>query len=226
MTTGLTLYEASKFTIEVSNDGSKWLELIGASAWTPSGGEAESREVDAFKRSARVTGNVGIPTFEVDAVAPAVGTQAWALVLDAYINSTLLQFRGTFDESVVAASVAGRTAAISAAGAVTFAGTGEHPFAAMLEGQAVKIGGDDYTISEIAGAIAAATASVTVYPVPDSAVAAAAYSIVVPQRRQSLSNVRVGVAGNFTVTTGAELASAMTLNPQTRPTGFELVNGP
>ena len=225
-TNRLTLYEASNFMIEVSSDGSTWHELIGASAWTPSGGEADSREVDAFGRSARVTGNLGVPTYEVDAAAPAVGTAGWTIVYNAYIGSSLLQFRGTFSEVLVAAEVSGRTAAITTAGAVTLAGSGTHPLAAITEGQAFKIGGKDYRISAISGTIAAATNSITVYPAPGSAVAAADYTLVVPSIRESVSNARVGVAGNFTVTTGAELATALTINPQGRSAGFQLVNPP
>ena len=219
-TTGLTLYEASKFVFETSNGGSAWHELVGASAATPSGGEADSREVDAFKRSARVTGSIGIPTYEVDAVAPALGTTGWDMVYNAYINSTVLQFRGTFEEVVVAALVSGRTAGIAAnTGVVTFGGSGTHPYASMIEGQALKIGGVDYTIDTINGEDVTVTRKGT-------AVTAAAYTLVIPSRRQLLANCRIGVAGNFTVTTGSELASALTINPQTRPTPYALVNAP
>ena len=216
-TTGLVLYEASKFTLWASNDGSAWHEMIGASAVTPSGGEADSREVDAFKRSARVTGSIGIPTYEVDAVAPALGTTAWDLVFNAYINSTVLQFRAEFDEVEVAALVAGRTAALAATGIVTFAGTGEHPRGSIIEGQALKIGNAYYVVDTVSDA-----SPPVIKTTHRAAVAAGDYSLVVPRRRQTIANARVGVAGNFTVATGAELASALTINPQTRPTGYEL----
>lgn len=225
MAGGLTIYEASKFKIELSADGTTWLELVGASAWTPAGGEAESREVDAFGRQARITGAVGIPTLEVDAVAPAVMTEAWALAVQAYKNSTILQFRGTFEEVVVQAlkTANADTAAIATTGVVTFAGGGMPDFSSTSfnEGLAIKIGGKDYPVSRISEA-----GVPSVYPTPGSAVAAAVYAVVIPSIRQGPFTARLGVAGNFTVATGGDLASAMTINPTGQIPDYALVNPP
>ena len=104
-------------------------------------------------------------------------------------SGALLRFRTTSKaEQILLAttSVAEKSAAITTAGVVTFAGTAPIDYdAEFAVGHVLVIGGNDYVVNRITSGT-----QVTVDPSPAGAVVASAFSIKLPEHSPGIAAVR------------------------------------
>ena len=207
---GLVTYPSENVKVEVSSDGTMWAEVPGISDYTESGGEAPTREVVAFQGTKQSVGKPRPQTIELTATAPVLLHPTWKLITNAYRNNLTINVRVDFPDQILRSiSPSGTTAAISAAGAVTFAGPDEsRPDFTKDDfnvGDAIRIGNVDYLV------VSAATATSVMVVAPSSGITATVYSIVTPPIRIGPYLARVSTAGNRSLASESDLSTSVSL---------------
>ena len=212
----LTLVPSEGARVQVSTDGSNWMDVPGVASYTVSGGEAPTRTVTAFEGTAQVTGRPQPQTIELDATAPVLAHPAWTTMYSAFQNGNILNFRLITEEVEVREASAGNTLGIATTGIVTFAaatGSTAPDFTgnSFNVGMALKVGTGNSAVYHLVSKVTTAGV-VTVSPAPGSAVAPnTQYAIVVPRTRQGPFTARVTTSSNISLASEADLASNASL---------------
>ena len=185
-------------------DGTAWIDLPGINDWDRSGGEREGRSTTSD--SGAPTGLAGprsAPIVELAAYA-VVGHRGWDVIETAFEANDELRFQQETSPQTLLTGTG--TAAISATGAVTFAGSGRPTLDDLRVGAIIRIGSNDYVIATVNPS----TLATTVNPVPASQVAAAAYSIRVPALlREFAGKVLTTPTLHGSITQGGEMSGTL-----------------
>ena len=214
---------------EISSDNATWWEVPGVSNVSKSGGEGSQTQITAINGVAAISEPPGVPSYAVTLASYAPQAEALKIVEAAAKSQNVVYYRFTTgaNREILAATASAttgafRAAAIATTGVVTFtAGTGTgavipnfltDPQYSKL-GLKITVSSTDYFVSKISGTSAAT--AVTVTPAPGTAVAAATYSISVPQLRET-GAATVSAAGNYDGDTATSLTGGFTLQPQSR----------
>ncbi len=214
---------------EVSSDNSTWWEVPGVGNVSKSGGEGSQTQITAINGVAAISEPPGVPSYTVTLVSYAPQAEALKIVDQAARSQSVLYYRFTTgaNREILAATASAttgafRAAAIATSGVVTFTtgtGTGAAIPNFLTDPQYSKLGlkitvsSSDYFVSKISGTSAAT--AVTVTPAPSTAVAAATYSISVPQLRET-GSATVFASGNYDGDQTTAITSTFSLQPQAR----------
>lgn len=198
-------------TVEMSLDESTWSELLGASSYTESGGEAPTRESVDFQNVIQIVGKARPATVELNiANFGNFAMKVWRDIRAARDSQSLLNWRVTFPGRIlVPQTEASQTVAVTTAGATTFAGTEAQNFTSgdFSEGNVIVVGNNNLVIESISN-----NGVVTVSP-PSSAISATRYSIVEPGMRIQFK-AAVQNFGNLTADSEGQVTTTLSLAPR------------
>lgn len=208
--------------LEYSSDGVTFAHVLGAESISVSGGEAPENDVVAFEGIAKVSGHLRVPSVSISVSGYNPQHASWAAIAVAAKAGTTLNWRFiTQEEAFYTASGSGNTAAITAAGVVTLAGTTpDFTGGQFAPGMVLQIGTDKYVIDTISPD----TGAVKVKPAPASAVAAAtAYKIINPSLRLGPFLAKVRSIGNAEMSSEGALTTTLDLTPRAQLPDWALV---
>ncbi len=204
-------------TIEFSNDGgAEWNELLNASDISATGGEHPESEIVGFKAVSRVTGLERIPTITITMPSMVPHHAAWEKILDAKDAGDVLQWRFTTRPQELASSGTATAAIAMTTGAVTLAPSiATHPVDWRRDdlgpGLVIEIATKKYIVATISE-----TGAITVSPAPTSAVAAAAYKVLVPSLRKGPFSASISSAEAFELPAEGALNASLAIRPLVR----------
>lgn len=173
-----------------------WTPIIGASGFTPSGGEPDVNERTDLQGKETKVGPSGAESATVEINGLQIAHPSYNILHDAWTGNTSINIRWRQpDDEILFDAPSGMTAAIATSGAITIAvQSGQtQPNAADSDdwgqGSALKIGTAYYGIGTL-GANGVLNGG-TVTTNPSSAEAAAAFEIVIPPVHMPSAIVRV-----------------------------------
>ena len=223
---GLTVISSDKYKIQWQ-DGSVFYDLVGVTSTAYSGGEAESRTVRALGgQTAAITGTAGVPSASFAAIY-APSAYANDRLAEEQAAGNVISLKEVIEETELFSN-ASVMVAIDTAGVVAFTGgsANDRPSATpndFQQGMCIKIGtGGSATYHRIES-VSSAGAFVT-RPAPASALAATAFTIVVPGTERTVRG-KLTEYGNISVDTDGEMTHAMGFQPSGRPGTFAPTEG-
>ena len=197
-----------------------WYDLLGASGYNESGGEASTRTVTAFLGAASKVGRRGPQAVNIAVSAYVPTHPAWSLMRDAQDGNHTIRCQLTTKQDIIFPVGTG-TAAVKASGDVDFVGAGDlvpdfdtdDDYAAGL---VLRVGTADYTIVDLpsGGVKPGWTSKMKVYPAPAADVAAAVFSVVLPSLRRGPFTARVVITDLSSLEAESDLTTALTLQPR------------
>lgn len=198
--------------------GGDFLFLPGTSGITESGGDAPTREIATFANVVTHTGNARPPSISITVAAFIPIHPTYKIISDAHKNNTPLNFQYTFAGRVIKPSAgSGNTASIAAnTGAVTFAGSNNPDFTQedIGPGMSIKIGSKHYIIRTISESGAVTVVDPDTFAAPTGQVAAAVFSVEIPQLTRPSFSARVMNFGNLDAQVDGDLATTVEIQPR------------
>ena len=177
---GVQLIPATGTVIEVNLSG-VWREVIGASGFSTTGGEADETDVRTFRGAGKITGVPSAPSSSVPIAGHQPHTDVAEALYDGKDTGRIFAVRVRTSENVIIdQGVAADLAGIAVDGVVTFQGADQtggnrDDHDSYGPGIVIEIGGVNYIVTGIAPA-----GVMTSTPFPANAVAAALYKLKIP----------------------------------------------